>query len=150
GFFVIDNLPPALIPKVIELARGRQEASRFVLVVDVRSGAFMSDLEGALAELRAWGIDTRVVFFDASSDVLVRRFEETRRRHPLASGDRVVDGIERERELLGVLKGHADLVVDTTTLNVHELRDRLHELFGDGAPSEGTLQTSIVSFGFKH
>jgi UPF0042 nucleotide-binding protein len=150
GFFVIDNLPPALIPKVIELARGREEPRRFVLVVDVRSGSFMHDLEDALAELREFGVVTRVVFLDANDDSLVRRFEETRRRHPLASTEGVVDGIARERELLGVLKGQADLVVDTSSLNVHELRDRIHELFGDGAPSEGALQTSVVSFGYKH
>lgn len=150
GFFVIDNLPPALIPKVVELARGREEPRRFVLVVDVRSGAFMSDLEDALTELRAQGVATRVVFLDASDEVLLRRFEETRRRHPLADSERVVDGISRERELLGSLKGHADLVVDTSNLNVHALRDRLHELFGPGAPTEGSLQTSIVSFGYKH
>jgi UPF0042 nucleotide-binding protein len=150
GFFVIDNLPPALISKVVELARGREEPRRFVLVVDVRSGAFMSDLEDALTELRAQGVATRVVFLDASDEVLLRRFEETRRRHPLADSERVVDGITRERELLGSLKGHADLVVDTSNLNVHALRDRLHELFGPEAPTEGSLQTSIVSFGYKH
>ena len=150
GFFVIDNLPPALIPKVVELAQGREEPRRFVLVVDVRSGAFMNDLEGALAELHAQGVLTRVVFLDASDDVLVRRFEETRRRHPLANSERVIDGITRERELLGGLKGQADLVVDTSMLNVHALRDRLHELFSEDAPSVAALQTSIVSFGYKH
>lgn len=150
GFFVIDNLPPALIPKVVELAQGREELRRFVLVVDVRSGAFMHDLEGALAELHVHGVDTRVVFLDANDDVLVRRFEETRRRHPLADSDRVIDGIRRERELLEGFKGQADLVVDTSNLNVHSLRDRLHELFSDGAPTAQSLQTSIVSFGYKH
>src|SRR6476646_872564 len=150
GFFVIDNLPPALIPKVVELAQGREELRRFVLVVDVRSGAFMNDLDGALVELGNQGVRTRVVFLDAADDVLVRRFEETRRRHPLANSERVIDGISRERELLDGLKGHADLVVDTSTLNVHALRDRLHELFSDDAPAVGSLQTSIVSFGYKH
>jgi len=150
GFFVIDNLPPALISKVVELAQGREEPQRFVLGVDVRAGAFMEDLEGALVELRAQGVVTRVVFFDASDDTLVRRFEETRRRHPVIGSEGVADGIAREREALGVLKGQADLVVDTTNTNVHELRERLHELFGAGAPTEGALQTSIVSFGYKH
>ncbi|GMU80118.1 MAG: nucleotide-binding protein [Acidimicrobiia bacterium] len=150
GYFVIDNLPPALIPKVVELARGREEHRRFVLVVDVRSGSFMEDLDSALAELRAHGVHTRVVFLDAANEVIVRRFEETRRRHPLASSEGVIDGIARERELLGGLKGQSDLVVDTSGLNVHELRDRLHELFGEEAPVEGRLQTSVVSFGYKH
>ena len=150
GFFVIDNLPPSLIPKVVELARGREEPRRFVLVVDVRSGTFIHDLEDALAELRDFGIVTRVVFFDASDDALLRRFEETRRRHPLGGAEGVIHGIARERELLGTLKGQADLVVDTSNLNVHELRDRVHELFGEDAPTEGALQTSVVSFGYKH
>ncbi len=150
GFFVIDNLPPALIPKVVELARGREEPRRFVLVVDVRSGSFMHDLEGALDELREFGIVTRVVFFDASNEALVRRFEETRRRHPLADSEGVIDGITRERALLDTLKGQADLVVDTSSLNVHALRDRVQELFGEDAPNEGVLQTSVVSFGYKH
>lgn len=150
GFFVIDNLPPSLIPKVVELARGREEPRRFVLVVDVRSGTFLHDLEDALAELVAFGVVTRIVFLDASNDVLVRRFEETRRRHPLAGSESVIDGITRERELLDAIKGRADLVVDTSNLNVHALRDRLHELFGDGAPTESALQTSVVSFGYKH
>jgi len=150
GFIVIDNLPPALIPKVIELARGREEPRRFVLVVDVRSGAFLDDLEGAIAELRETGVTTRVVFFDANDEALVRRFEETRRRHPLAGSEGVTDGIARERELLDALKGHADLVVDTSSLHVHALRDRIQELFGEGAPAEAGLQTSVVSFGYKH
>jgi len=82
--------------------------------------------------------------------VLVRRFEETRRRHPLANTDRVFDGIARERALLGELKGQSDLVIDTSNLNVHELRDRLGELFADDGPSSSSLQVSIVSFGYKH
>jgi UPF0042 nucleotide-binding protein len=150
GFFVIDNLPPALIPKVAELGRGSERSSRFALVVDVRSGEFIDELESALQELRATGARTRVCFLDAGDDVLVRRFEETRRRHPLANTDRVFDGIARERALLGELKGQSDLVIDTSNLNVHELRDRLGELFADDGPSSSSLQVSIVSFGYKH
>jgi UPF0042 nucleotide-binding protein len=150
GFFVIDNLPPALIAKVAELGRAKDGGSRFGLVVDTRSGDFMTELELALAELRDSGARTRILFLEASDDVLVRRFGATRRRHPLEETDRVSDGIIRERELLEELKGQADLVVDTSDLNVHELRDRLHELFGEPAGGEGTLQTSIVSFGYKH
>jgi UPF0042 nucleotide-binding protein len=150
GFFVIDNLPPALIPKVAELGRGSERSSRFALVVDVRSGEFIDELESALQELRATGARTRVCFLDAGDDVLVRRFEETRRRHPLANTDRVFDGIARERALLGELKGQSDLVIDTSNLNVHELRDRLGVLFADDVPSSSSLQVSIVSFGYKH
>ena len=150
GFFVIDNLPPALIPKVVELALGREEVRRFVSVVDVRSGEFMHDLEAAIEELRGRGVPTRVVFFDATDDVLVRRFEETRRPHPLGDAERVVDGIVRERARLESLKGQADLVIDTSNLNVHVLRDRLRELFGQEAPDTAAMQVSVVSFGYKH
>src|SRR5215211_6894451 len=128
GFFVIDNLPPALIPKVAELGRGREGAARFALVVDTRAGEFLPDLESALAELRESGARTRVLFLDASDEVLVRRFDVTRRRHPVAESDRVSDGITREREL----------------------RDRLRELFGEPGGAPSGLQISVVSFGYKH
>ena len=150
GFFVIDNLPPALIAKVAELGRGKDDAGRFALVVDTRSGDFMHDLDEALAELRESGARTRILFLDASDEVLVRRYDATRRRHPLEETDRVSESIARERALLEELKGQADVVVDTSDLNVHELRDRLRELFGDATRPDVGLQTSIVSFGYKH
>jgi RNase adapter protein RapZ len=149
GFFVIDNLPPALVAKVAELGRGTEDPQKFALVIDVRSGEFVDDLVAALAELREMGASTRVLFLDAADEVLVRRYEATRRKHPLAVDDRVSDGIASERVLLEELKGQADIVLDTTELNVHELRDRLRELF-DADQSAGVLQTSIVSFGYKH
>jgi len=150
GFFVIDNLPPALIPKVAELASGGGRPTSYALVVDVRSGEFMHDLEAALADLRATGGRTRILFLDAGDEVLIRRFEASRRRHPLADVDGIADGISRERVLLEEIKGQADLMVDTTNLNVHELRDRLRVLFGEGEPEAGDLQANVVSFGFKH
>ena len=150
GFFVIDNVPPALIPKVAELARGGKRPSRYALVVDVRSGSFMDELADALAELRESGARTRVLFLDASDETLVRRFEASRRPHPLAGTDRVSDGISRERELLEQLKGEADLVIDTSVLNVHELRSRVRELFGEAEQAAPALQASLVSFGYKH
>jgi RNase adapter protein RapZ len=149
GFFVIDNLPPALIGKVAELARGGGRPHQYALVVDVRSGVFIDDLGAALADLRATGARTRVLFLEASDDALVRRFEATRRRHPLAVTDRVHEGIQKERALLGELKGSADVVLDTSRLNVHELRDRLVDIFSEQLSSQ-QLQLSIVSFGYKH
>jgi UPF0042 nucleotide-binding protein len=149
GYFVIDNLPPALIPKVAELGRDRDRSTRFALVVDVRSGDFMHDLQAALREVRAAGTHTSILFLDASDEALVRRFEASRRPHPLTTTGRVSDGIADERALLEELKGEADLIVDTSNLNVHELRDRLHELF-HGEPAAGSLQASLISFGFKH
>jgi RNase adapter protein RapZ len=149
GFFVIDNLPPALIPKVAELGRDRQ-GSRFGLVVDTRAGQYLPDLESALAELRETGARTRVLFLDAADEVLVRRFDETRRRHPVAESHRVSESIARERELLEEIKGQADIVIDTSELNVHELRDRLREIIGDPADMPSGLQINVVSFGYKH
>jgi UPF0042 nucleotide-binding protein len=149
GFFVIDNIPPALVAKVAELGRGTEGPQRFALVIDVRSGEFVDDLVAALAELREMGASTRVLFLDAADDVLIRRYEATRRKHPLAAEERVSEGIARERQLLEDLKGRADIVLDTSDLNVHELRDRVRERF-DVDHAAGALQTSIVSFGYKH
>ena len=150
GYFVIDNLPPMLIGKVAELARGHETPSRYALVVDVRSGDdFLHDLSNAIAELRSYGATTRMLYLDASDDVIVRRYEESRRRHPLSDSERVSDGIARERALLEPLVADADLRIDTSTLNVHQLRDRLREAFTEHeAASE--LQLNVVSFGYKH
>ena len=147
GFFVIDNLPPELIVKVSELAKSNAN-QRYVLVVDTRSGTG-EELGRSLAELRASGATTRTLFLDAGDDVLVRRFEATRRPHPLAGGERIVDGIERERESVAALKAQADVVIDTSELTVHTLRSRLRQLFAEPG-AESHLQASVVSFGYKH
>ena len=149
GFFKIDNLPPALIGKVAELARGNEAPTRYALVVDVRSGDFLKDLSAAIDELHQQGVTTRMLYLDAGDDVLVRRYEESRRRHPLSDSERVSDGIARERALLQPLVAEADLRVDTSTLNVHELRDRLRELFSEH-DTNTTMQVNVVSFGYKH
>jgi UPF0042 nucleotide-binding protein len=149
GFFVIDNLPPALIGKVAELARGGSSPQRYGFGVDVRSGSFVADLDEALAELRALGARTRVLFLEASDDALIRRFDASRRPHPLADAERLLEGIQKERALLEELKGRADVVIDTSMLNVHELRDRLVAIFASDTTAT-SLQVDIVSFGFKH
>src|SRR4051812_43268098 len=149
GFFVIDNMPPSLISKVAELARDRERPVRYGLVVDVRSGDFLDELRAARGELGAMGARVRILFLDASDEVLVRRYEASRRRHPLSDSDRVSDGIAHERELLNELRGEADILVDTSSVNVHELRERLRPSFADDAAAT-RLQTSIVSFGYKH
>ncbi len=149
GFFVIDNLPPTLIGKVAELARGGTSPQRYGFGVDVRTGSFVADLDEALAELRAIGARTRVLFLEASDDALIRRFDASRRPHPLADAERLLEGIQKERALLEELKGRADVVIDTSMLNVHQLRDRLVAIFAaDHAAAK--LQVDIVSFGFKH
>lgn len=148
GWFVIDNLPPTLISKVTELAQLPGSETPAVALV-AGTNAYLEELAPAIASLRERE-DTRVrvIFLDAADDVLVRRYEQTRRRHPLDENN-VSDAIERERAMLTHVKAEADVVVDTTYLNVHELRNRVVDLF---AVQDGShrMRTSIISFGYKH
>lgn len=155
GYFVVDNLPPALFQRVVDLATAPGSTiERVALVVDVRGHqAFSSgepgvDLTDALDAVRDGGIDVRVLFLEAGDETLVKRYEAARRAHPLAPHDRIVDGIARERDLLRELRADADLLIDTTDLNVHELRDRLVDAFGEG--SRDGLVVNVVTFGFKN
>ena len=149
GWFVVDNLPPGLIAPMVDLGRRTQGAvSRIACVVDVRSRAFTSDLREAIAQLERKRCHPRIVFLEATDDVLVRRFDGVRRPHPLQGEGRLVDGIETERELLRELRGDADLVIDTSVLNVHELRAKIAAAFGE--TETATLQFTIVSFGYKY
>ncbi len=148
GWFVIDNLPPALIPKVSELASSpAADISKIVLVVG--TGPYHDEVLPALEALEMQGARLRIVFLEASTDVLVRRYESSRRRHPLAIDRSLAEGIEAERVLLQPAKQEADVVIDTTELNVHQLRDRMLALFGDEIPEAG-MQTTVLSFGYKH
>ena len=149
GYFVVDNLPPALIGKMAELAAGAGGPERVAIVADVRGGVFFSELSKGLEELKGLKISYRILFLEASDGDLVNRFEATRRRHPLAGGERVEEGIRREREMMEALRGDADLIIDTSGLTPHELRDRVREAFATGRPEAG-LQVSIVSFGYKY
>ncbi len=149
GWFVVDNLPPGLLPTMVDLAaRSSGAVPRIAAVVDVRSRAFSTDLKSAITEVGARGVAARVVFLEAAEDTLVRRFDSERRPHPLQGSGRVTDGIAAERELLREVRGDADLVIDTTRLNVHELRARMREFFGRGTTAG--LRLSIVSFGYKY
>jgi UPF0042 nucleotide-binding protein len=149
GWFVVDNLPPGLLPTMVDLAaRSNGAVPRMAAVVDVRSRAFTTDLKSAISDLGARGAAARVVFLEAAEDTLVRRFDSERRPHPLQGNDRVTDGIAAERELLREVRGEADLVVDTSRLNVHQLRARMRNFFGGGTAAG--LRLSIVSFGFKY
>jgi UPF0042 nucleotide-binding protein len=149
GFFVIDNMPPSLIGKVVDLATAPgSSVRRMALVVDVRGRQFFGDLRAHLDGLRTRDVDVRVLFLEAADEALVARYEEARRRHPLAGSDRVIDGIARERELLADLRADADLVVDTTDMNVHDLRHRVGDAFG--TPGTASLVINVVSFGYKH
>jgi len=148
GYFVVDNLPPALIGKMAELATGTGGPNRVAIVADVRGGVFFGELSKGLEELNGLKIPYRILYLEASDGDLVNRFEATRRRHPLAAGDRVAEGIRKEREMMEALRGDADLIIDTSGMTPHELRDRVRELFAM-APPEAGLQVSIVSFGYK-
>lgn len=149
GWFVVDNLPPGLLPPMVELAGlSRGSVPRIAVVVDVRTGSFFADLQAALARLAASAVDPRIVFLEASDAALVRRFESVRRMHPLQGDGRIVDGIAKERALLGDLRAAADLVIDTSDLNVHQLRAKIEQAFEDGG--ERTLHATVMSFGFKY
>jgi UPF0042 nucleotide-binding protein len=148
GWFVIDNLPSSLIDKVAELAQAPGTSiERVALVIGPQAG--LEDLSASLATLRATNARVRVLFLDASDKVLVRRYTDTRRRHPLGEGEGIIETIERERASLEPVKAEADVVVDTTDLNVHQLRDRIVALFGSELPGAG-MQTTVLSFGYKH
>ncbi len=149
GYFVVDNLPPALIGKMAELVvAGSGGPSRVAIVIDVRGGVFFTELSKALSELHGLRVPYRILFLEASDETLVNRFEATRRRHPLAPADRVVEGIRKERMMMESLRGDADLIIDTSDLTPHDLRDRVREAFARGHPEEG-LRVSVVSFGYK-
>jgi UPF0042 nucleotide-binding protein len=148
-WFVADNLPADLLPTMADLARRASGAvPRLAAVVDIRSRAFSTDLKAALSDLQARGVRPFVVFLEASDEALVRRFDSVSRPHPLQEGGRVVDGITAERELLQGMRADADLVLDTTMLNVHELRNKMRDAFATEA--EAALRVSVVSFGFKY
>jgi RNase adapter protein RapZ len=147
GWFVVDNLPPALLPTMMDLA-SRANVTGVAAVVDVRSRAFSTDLKSAISELGIRGVTPQVVFLEAADETLVRRFDSVRRPHPLQGAGRVVDGIAAERELLRDVRGDADIVLDTSALNVHELVASMHRYFEAG--SHDGLRLSVVSFGYKY
>ena len=148
-WYVIDNLPPGLLPTMADLAmRSDRSLTRIAAVMDVRSRAFSTDLSSSIRELSSRGIRPRVLFLEASDETLVRRFENVRRPHPLQEDGRVVDGIAAERQLLSGIREEADLVLDTSALNVHELRATVRDFFGTGTTT--TMRVNVVSFGYKY
>ena len=149
GYFVVDNLPPALLPKMAELASKPGGPGRVAIVLDVRGGVFFGELSKALEELDTLSIPYAILYLEASDEDLVNRYAATRHRHPLAPADRVIEGIRKERLMMESLRGDADLIVDTSGLSPHELRERLREAFSDAPPEQG-LQVSLISFGYKY
>ncbi len=162
GWFVVDNLPPELITTVVELGEragtggpggdpeggAEQGPTRIAVVMDVRSRAFTGDLASVIRDLDARGTKPRVLFLEASDALLIRRFEQVRRSHPLQGPGRLSDGITAERALLAPLRAEADLVIDTSTLSVHDLRATLDAAFGTEASV--TTRVTVLSFGYKH
>jgi UPF0042 nucleotide-binding protein len=149
GYYVVDNLPQALMLDMAELAYAAGgTARRTAMVLDVRSRAFSTDLAGAIKALRERGFLPQVLFVDADSDVLIRRFESVRRPHPMQGEGRLADGIAAERELLQEAREQADVFIDTSHLNVNQLRARVEEMFA--AEDARRLRVTVLSFGFKY
>jgi RNase adapter protein RapZ len=149
GWFVVDNLPPELISTMVELgAKAQGAVTKVAVVMDVRSRAFTEDLASIIRGLDAGGYKPRVLFLEATDEVLIRRFEQVRRGHPLQGDGRLIDGIKAERDLLGPLRSDADLVIDTSTLSVHQLRANIEDMFGTEAST--TTRVTVLSFGYKY
>lgn len=147
GWFVIDNLPPSLLSDACEVIAAT-DVAHLAVVVDVRGGAMFRSLQRELDVVRERGMDQRVLFLESSDESLVRRFESSRRPHPLQGSGRIIDGLLAERELLAELRGSADVVVDTTAMNVHELRRKVTAAFDTGDTE--SLRATVMSFGFKY
>ena len=146
GWYVVDNLPPALLPHLTEQAV--DNSAGLAVVVDVRGGKFFDELNNALELLKKSSTPFRLLFLDATDQALVQRFESTRRPHPLQGKDRIVDGISRERAKLEEIRAQADVVIDTSNLNVHQLEKRTGEIFAAGMLP--TLRINVLSFGYKY
>src|SRR6185436_2599763 len=150
-FYCIDNLPVVLTPKFIELCQNSEEdIPRVALGIDLRERAFLGDYSAVLQDIRRAGHRVEILYLDAADDVLVRRFSETRRPHPLAEGANVAAGIERERQGLSGLKGLADRIIDTSAFTVHQLRDELRRLLADAVGGEAAMRVLLLSFGYKY
>ena len=148
GWFVVDNLPPTLMTNVVDYVVQRTGSRKVAVVADVRGGQLFEELRDSLAAIKAAGHDLRVLFLEAGDEALVRRYESSRRPHPLQRDDSLLGAVQRERKLLSDLRADADLVVDTSNLNVHELRRSIEASFGDD--DHVALRATVMSFGFKY
>ena len=148
GWFVVDNLPPTLMIDVVNYVTARAGSTKVAVVADVRGGKLFEELQDSLNEIKNAGHDLRVLFLEAGDEALVRRYESSRRPHPLQRDDNILAAVQRERALLGDLRAESDLVIDTTNLNVHELRRAIEAAFGDD--DHVALRATVMSFGFKY
>ena len=150
GYFCVDNLPPALIPKFAELcAQSAGRVSRIALVVDIRGGDFFDELMHVLGEMDRESVLAEVLFLEAADATLIQRYKETRRRHPLAPQGRISEGIRLERDRLEYVRGRATHIIDTSNLSTQQLKERITELYG-GESEQAKLSVNLVSFGFKY
>jgi len=149
GYYCVDNMPVALLPRFMELLARSGEIARVAAVIDVREREFLKDVTPVFSELKAAGCLLEVMYLEASDEVLARRFSETRRRHPLAAEESPLEGITRERDLLKEIKAHADRVFDTTEFNVHELRDLVKEIYS-GPLAREKMALNLISFGYRY
>lgn len=148
GWFVVDNLPPTLMTNVVDYVAQRTGSRKVAVVADVRGGQLFEELRDSLTAIKTAGHDLRVLFLEAGDEALVRRYESSRRPHPLQRDDSLLGAVQRERRLLSDLRADADLVVDTSNLNVHELRRSIEASFGDD--EHVALRATVMSFGFKY
>ena len=150
NYFCVDNLPPALIPKFAELCMQTEgKVNRIAFVIDIRGGEFFEEMVGVLDEMKLNGTKYELLFLDASDEVLIRRYKETRRRHPLANEGSLSQGITKEREKVGNVRAKATHILDTTNTTTTDLRDKIIALYGSG-DSLSKMNVIIQSFGFKH
>jgi UPF0042 nucleotide-binding protein len=150
GFFCIDNLPPVLLPKLTELFnQPNQNINRIALGIDIREREFLGEFLKVYEGLKEEGYRIELLFFEARDEILVRRFSETRRVHPLGIGKAVLEGISLERAILADLRKKADRIIDTSDLNVHQLKEMITLFYFKGGPTK-KIQISLVSFGYKH
>ncbi|SHJ16112.1 UPF0042 nucleotide-binding protein [Clostridium amylolyticum] len=151
GYFCVDNLPPTLIPKFAEACiQSEGKIEKIALVIDIRGGTFFDSLFQSLIYLKEHEFKYEILFLDASDEVLVKRFKETRRRHPLAPDGRIITGITNERNRLREVRDRADTIIDTSKLAIRDLRDKITNLYGDNSKIERHLSITVLSFGFKY
>jgi len=150
GYYCVDNLPAALLPALVDTIAVRLEAAPVAVGIDIRAGELLGDLDQALATLRAVGVRHEVIFLDCADDILVRRFAETRRKHPVWQAGTISDAIAQERATMIEVRERTTLVVDTSEMNVHQLKRHVQRLFEPEASAEWRLAVAIESFGFKH
>ncbi|MDS0526231.1 RNase adapter RapZ [Clostridium sp. SHJSY1] len=149
GYFCVDNLPPKLIPKLAEACSGGN-IEKAALVIDIRGGVFFDDLFESLMYLKKNNFEYEILFLDSSDEILVKRFKEARRSHPLSPEGRVVNGINAERKKLREVKDRADIIIDTSKYAIRDLRGKINEYFGDAKIPEKQLTITVLSFGFKY